>query len=92
MPTLITLTDATPYTPPEGCLGLTINGWAQHLPELLQVVAGNLNVHELLNVLQKEHGGLLGPGELIFATHNPLGFRTPMGNAYEGWLVFKPEE
>ena len=84
------------YTPPSGALGLGQQGWIPDVFERLSILSsGTMDV--VLDRVMAEYSGLLGPGELVFATPSLEGKpdRDPNGTpciAYQGYLIFIPED
>jgi hypothetical protein len=55
------------YALPEGALGLSKFGWRYGLLDVVYIQPQPpYSLAQALDLVQREHGGLLGPGDLVF--------------------------
>lgn len=80
------------YVVPPGTLHLGTSGWVFDRPEMLKIRI-NIPLGMFLEKLAQEHSGLLGEGELVFATLDDKGNQFGPGLwEYLGRILFSPEE
>jgi hypothetical protein len=78
------------YALPEGALCLNQDGWGYGPLYLLNVVFNGTTFKSVMDNVDANFRGLLGPGEIQMITENPNGSIVPDGTAVSGYLVFIP--
>jgi hypothetical protein len=77
-----------PKALPEGALGYGIEGWQTNFVTPITIDCGQLPLWQVLYVLEYQHRGLLGDGDLVLLIQS----EDPAHNRVTGYVLYLPED
>lgn len=82
-----------PTVLPEGALGFGTEGWQTHFITPLTIDCGSYELWQVLYVIEFQHRGLLGDGDLVLLIQSETTHpESPKIRRIIGFLVYLPEE